>query len=302
MPTFARVFGRGPPSPAPTVTTTNDDPLVPTDAHVGRTALTVADLDATVAFYRDVVGLAVLSRDDAGAELGVEDRPLLVLERDENAAPRRRTEAGLFHTAIRVPDRDALGAALERVREQWRLDGASDHYVSEALYLRDPEDNGVEIYADRPREEWPRGDDGRIEMGTVRLDVEALAALSDGSDRMPPVTDVGHVHLETTSVPAARSFYVDTLGLTVQSQQPSALFLAAGDYHHHIGVNAWNDRTEPAGDRGLAWVELVVPDQDALARLRRGLEESGVATSERPDGFAVTAPDDIRLRFRAARD
>lgn len=282
------------------MTHATDDPIVPDDARIGRTALTVGDLDATVAFYRDLVGLTVQSRDASGARLGVDGTPILVLERDETARPRKDTAAGLFHNAIRVPSRTALGAALDRVRDRWRLDGASDHFVSEALYLRDPEDNGVEIYADRPRSEWPRAEDGSIEMGTVRLDLEDLAAQSDGAERAPAGTDIGHVHLEATSLADARAFYADALGLRVQSEEPSALFLAAGDYHHHLGVNTWNGRSEPTGDRGLAWFEVLVPDEATLAEVGRRLDDAGVPSRERPDGIELTGPDEVRLRVRAA--
>jgi len=272
--------------------------IVPETARVGRTALTVTDLDETVDFYRDVVGLAVLTRTETEATLGVDGTPLLVLERDADAPPRSRGQAGLFHNAFRVPTRAALGAALERIRDRWQLDGASDHDVSEALYLTDPEDNGVEIYADRPREEWPRADDGTVEMGTAPLDLDALAAESDRATAVPAGTTVGHVHLEASSLDAARAFYVDALGLGVQVASSQALFLAAGDYHHHLGVNAWNGRSEPAGRRGLAWFEFVVPDEETLTTVRRRLDGSEIATSERADGIELTGPDGIPVRIR----
>lgn len=276
-----------------------DAPIVPEAAHVGRTALVVADLGETVAFYRDVVGLTVQSRDETAVTLGVDGTSLLVLEQDADAPARRRDQAGLFHTAFKVPDRTALGAALDRIQDHWQLGGASDHYVSEALYLTDPEDNGVEIYVDRPKAEWPRAADGTIQMGTVRLDVDDVAAESDGATDAPAGTTVGHVHLETTDIAAAREFYVDTLGLRAQTEGPSALFASAGDYHHHLGVNAWNGRSAPAGGRGLAWAEFVLPDEDALAAARRRLDDAGVAVTDVADGVELAAPDGIGLRLRA---
>lgn len=274
------------------------EPIIPKTARIGRTALVVADLDAMVDFYRDVVGLSVRRRTKTEATLGISETPLLVLTEDETAASRRREQAGLFHNAFKVPSRTALGAALDRIREHWKLDGASDHYVSEALYLTDPEDNGVEIYTDRPREEWPRASGGRIQIGTVPLDLDDIAAKSNGKTAAPSGTTVGHVHLEASSIRTAREFYAETLGLRVQTEVRSALFLAAGDYHHHLGVNTWNGRSQPAGGRGLAWFEFVVPDDETLATVRRRLEDADIAATDRGDSLEVTDPDEISIRIR----
>ncbi|SFR64693.1 VOC family protein [Halogeometricum limi] len=271
--------------------------IVPDHARIGRTSLTVSDLDEVVAFYRDVVGLAVQSRTESEATLGAGEMPLLVLTRDEDAPPRTSDQTGLFHNAFLVPSRAALGAALERIRDRWELDGASDHYVSEALYLSDPEGNGVEIYADRSREEWPRTADGRVRIGTIPLDLSTLASRSDGSEEVPPETTTGHVHLEVSSLAAARTFYVDTLGLRLQTELSNALFVAAGDYHHHLGLNTWNGRSTPVGGRGLAWFEVVVADAETLSTVRRRLADDGVSTADRETGFAVVDPDGITIRF-----
>ena len=280
------------------MTNTASPTPLPDATRLGRSALRVADLDEMIEFYRTVVGLSVRSRGETRATLGVDDTPLLVLLRDADAAPRTDRQAGLFHTAFRVPSRTALGAALERVRDHWTLEGASDHLVSEALYLSDPEGNGVEIYCDRPREEWPRSDDGTVEMSTLPLDVDAIVSQSDSAADAPAGTDLGHVHLETTSLSAAREFYVETLGLGVQIDSDAALFLAAGDYHHHVGINTWNGRSEPAGGRGLAWFEIVVPSSDALAALRERLADAGVAVTDRSDGVEIADPDGIGIRLR----
>ncbi|QPV61638.1 VOC family protein [Halosimplex litoreum] len=282
-----------------TAASETDEPTVPATARLGRTALTVADLDETVAFYRDVVGLAVQARSERAATLGAGGSPVLELLADADAPPRDRTQAGLFHTAVRVPDRAALGAALERIRDRGTLDGASDHYVSEALYCTDPEGNGVEIYTDRPREAWPRADDGTVEIGTAPLDLNALAAESDGAAEASPETDPGHVHLEVTSLDRTRAFYADRLGLGVQTETRGASFLAAGGYHHHVGVNVWNGRTDPAGGRGLAWFEFLLPDAEAVATARRRLSEADAPVTDREPGFEVRDPDGIAVRFRA---
>jgi len=262
--------------------------------HVDRVALRVADLERTTAFYEDVIGLETLERDADRAVLGV-DAPLLVLLAAPDRPPREPAETGLFHTAFRVPSRTALGDALARIEDGWRLDGASDHHVSEALYLRDPEDNGVEVYHDRPRPDWPVADDGTVEMDTLPLALDSLRDAAVGSDRCPSGTDVGHVHLEVSSLSAARSFYVDRLGLGVRQSTPSALFLAFGAYHHHVGCNTWNGRSSPAEGRGLAWVELVADDPAAI-RARFDAE----TVAERSDGIEVCDPDGLAIRVRGA--
>jgi len=287
---------------------------LPAGTRIGRAALRVADLGETTAFYRDVVGLAVLDRDGDEAVLGVGDEELLVLRRDPDAPERGPTDAGLFHTAFRVPSRAALGEALGRVRDRWRLDGASDHLVSEALYLDDPEGNGVEIYRDRSREEWPLADDGTVRMATEPLDVEEVAAAAGGEsgeasdssvDRVPPGTDVGHVHLEVTSLSAFEAVYVDGLGFEVGMTGPDVRFVAAGGYHHHLGANTWRGRTRPASGRGLAWFEVVVPDDAALDAVRTRLDAAAsdgaveFAVEEREGGIAVIDGDGIEVRIRA---
>ncbi|WP_247731041.1 VOC family protein [Halovivax limisalsi] len=270
---------------------------LPPETRIGRTALAVADREEMTAFYRDVVGLDVLDRADDSATLGTANAPLLVL--DATDAPDRRPEtAGLFHTAFRVPTRAALGDALGRLRADRHLSGASDHGVSEALYTTDPEGNGVEIYRDFPREAWPRTDDGRVGIYTKPLDLDPIVAASTGEAGAPPETDVGHVHLEVTSLERFREFYVDLLGFEVQTDLPAALFVSAGGYHHHLGANTWNGRTEPAGERGLAWFEVVLPDGESLDALRERIAESEYEETDSDAGFAVSGPDEIEARFR----
>ncbi|USZ71861.1 VOC family protein [Natronosalvus halobius] len=275
---------------------------LPGSTRIGRTALTVANLEKSIEFYRDVVGLVVRAKSEAAATLGTETEPLLELRRDADAQPRNRNQAGLFHNAFEVTSRAALGATLERIRDRWTLNGASDHYVSEALYLDDPEGNGVEIYCDRPQSAWPRRDDGTVRIGTIPLDLEAVAAESDRAATVPDGTTVGHVHLETTSLEAAREFYVETLGFQVQTEIHGALFVSAGGYHHHLGVNAWAGRSQPrpADGRGLAWVELLVPSTTALETIRDRLDVTGVSVTERESGFETTDPDGVTVRIRIA--
>jgi catechol 2,3-dioxygenase len=273
---------------------------LPDGTRPGRVALRVNDRARLTEFYATVVGLEVGREDGDRTVLGAGGTPLLELCEDPAAPERSPEETGLFHTAFRVPSRAALGAALERVEREWRLDGASDHLVSEALYLSDPEDNGVEIYRDRPREDWPAAADGRVEMETLGLDLDPLRDLGEAAATAPPATTVGHVHLEVADLPAARDFY-RTLGLRVRQQYgTSAAFLAAGDYHHHVGVNVWNGRSASLAGRGLAWFELVVPDEGDLAAVRERVDRRDV-TRTASDALEVTDPDGISLRLRSRR-
>jgi catechol 2,3-dioxygenase len=197
------------------------------------------------------------------------------------ATPAPTFSTGLFHLAILVPDRAELSRALRRVIEQgWRLTGASDHLVSEALYLRDPEGNGIEIYRDRPRDQW--GHEGNeIRMATLPLDLDSV--LNEAGDQpangMPGGTTMGHVHLQVADIPAAEAFYNGALGLDVMVRSyPGALFVSAGGYHHHIGLNTWQSQgapPPPEGSLGLDFYELVVPDAAARDEAAGRVAESG---------------------------
>ena len=208
---------------------------------------------------------------DGVVALGVDGRPLVELVADPDAPARPPHTTGLFHLAILVPTRADLARALRRLAATgWRLSGASDHLVSEALYLSDPEGNGIELYRDRPRDEWPIAD-GALRMDTLPLDLGSLLSEDDGGssdDGMPAGTVLGHVHLQVAELDPAETFWVDALGLDVTVRgYPGALFTSAGGYHHHVGLNTWagvGAARPPAGSRGLVRFELVVPDADAL--------------------------------------
>ncbi|GAA0663687.1 VOC family protein [Natronoarchaeum mannanilyticum] len=270
---------------------------LPSGTRMGRVRLRVNDVDEQVEFYRRVVGVPTVDRGDGRATLRAGEETLLELIEDPEAPDRPRSAAGLFHVAIRVPDRDALADALARVRAEWTLSGAADHDASEALYLTDPEGNGIELYCDRPREEWPRVEDGRVDIGTAPLDMDSLAG-GDADAALPRGTDVGHVHLEVSTLAPSRSFYVDALGFDVSGTfDDGAAFLAAGDYHHHLALNTWNGRTEPVSEhRGLVGFDVVVPDAEAMAATRRRLEGHSVAVERRGDHLRIEDPDGIGVR------
>ncbi|MFB6310111.1 MAG: VOC family protein [Salinirussus sp.] len=273
---------------------------LPAATRIGRVALRVGELDRVREFYETVVGLDTLEQRPDGADLGVDGTVLLRLSERPDLPARNRAETGLFHTAFRFPTRSSLGAALERVDAHAQLTGASDHLVSEALYLDDPEGNGVELYRDRPRSEWSIDDDGRIEMATLPLDLDAIRDDANESPA-PPETTIGHVHLEVSDIDASQAFYGDTIGLGVkQTYGDDAIFLAAGQYHHHVGANVWNGRTDPGTGLGLDWFEMLVPN--GLDAIREQLSTAGYELTPIDTGIAVEDPDGIELRIRPDTD
>lgn len=271
------------------------EPL-PDDTRLGRTALRVTDIEATTEFYTSVVGLTTLDRTEHRRVLGA-DTPCLVLEHDPEAAERRDSATGLYHTAFRVPSQPALGDALHRIRTHWTLDGASDHGVSQALYLSDPEGNGVEIYRDYPRDSWPFTAEGRVDMRTDPLDLMPLESIADGHPDAPAGTTVGHIHLEVSSLETFRSLYVDRLGFEVQATVPDAAFIGAGGYHHHIGANTWHNRSTPQSGRGLDWFEIVVPDDDTMTAIRSRLDDWDGTVTETDESLVITDHDAIEVHI-----
>jgi catechol 2,3-dioxygenase len=270
---------------------------------VGGVALAVRDLMRVEAFYREVLGFGVTDRTAEIVRLGAGGVGFLDLLHRPTALPDDPATAGLFHTAFLLPSRADLGRWLAHAgRLRQALDGAADHLVSEALYLSDPEGNGVEVYADRPRARWRwrDGPDGRrVEMATQPLDIEGLLAEADGAwAGAPEGTRVGHVHLRVGDVAEAVRFYGGRLGMDVIATRPGTAFLSTGGYHHHVAVNAW--RSAGAGRRdearaGLAWVAVEAADERGLAGVARG---SG--TAEVAEG-GLRDPWDTELRLRPAR-
>jgi catechol 2,3-dioxygenase len=229
---------------------------------IGAVRLRVADLERQRAYYEKAIGLKTLEHDGEVVRLGA-DTPLLELVGDPDAPPAPPRSTGLFHVAVLVPSRADLARAVRRVVDSGeRFTGASDHFVSEALYLRDPEGNGIELYRDRPREQWEHEPSGEIRMGTVALDIDAVMAELPGGDDsgMPDGTVVGHVHLQVSELEPIEAFYAGELGLDVTVRSyPGAVFLSRGGYHHHVGANTWassGGSPPPPGSRGLEWFEL----------------------------------------------
>jgi catechol 2,3-dioxygenase len=282
--------------------------VIPPDTTVGKVRLRVADLDDLTTFYERVVGLDEVERGADIARLGPADgEPLIELVGAPDAPPAPSFSTGLFHLAILVPDRAELARSLQRVAGAgWRLTGASDHLVSEAIYLQDPEGNGIEIYRDRPREEWRRNGD-ELAMATLPLDLESVLGELDPSERaagaMPSGTTMGHVHLQVADIPAAEAFYNRALGLDVMVRSyPGALFLAAGGYHHHLGLNTWQSQGAPAppeGALGLDRYELVLPNAAERDSAAGRLAAAGVDPERLDEGVVATDPSGNRVLLTA---
>jgi catechol 2,3-dioxygenase len=284
---------------------------------IGSVRLAVGDVPRSIDFYERVLGLPLISHDEGDALLGPErEHPSLALTGLERPARAPAHSTGLFHVAWLHPSRAALAATVRRiVRGGWRIDGASDHGVSEALYLSDPDGLGIEIYADRPREQWQRPVGGPgVRMVTLPLDVEDLLAQAPAeqapAEPTPAVakgTVIGHVHLKVSDVARAVAFYRDALGFSEQARLPSAAFLSAGCYHHHVGLNSWQSEgaSAPAENApGLRLVEFALADADALAWLQRRLADAPggpFPVQREPDRLSVSDPDGHLLTFIAER-
>jgi catechol 2,3-dioxygenase len=253
-------------------------PALPATLRLGAVHITVTDLDRSVGFYQDAIGLRQHSREGETAAMGAGGEDLLVLHEAPFARPAGR-HAGLYHFALLQPSREELARALVRLANtRTRIEGASDHGISEAIYLPDPDGNGIELAADRPRAAWPEGWDGRPEP----LDLHALLGLVAGEEphrHADPGLVVGHLHLHVGDIERGLAFYRDIVGFEVQTLMPSAAFVSAGGYHHHLGFNIWrgpNVPPSPAGAVGLReWTVVLEPD--ALAELLRRLDAAGVA-------------------------
>jgi len=275
--------------------------------------LAVSDLSRSVDFYERVLGLPVLAReDDTRALLGPDsERPALELTQIDSPVPAPPGSTGMFHVAWLHPSRSGLAASVLRVAaSRWPLEGASDHGVSEAIYLSDPDGLGIELYVDRPRESWERGANGQgVVMYTAPLDLDDLLAQAPAG-QTPAVEDgtaIGHVHLKVSDVARAAGFYRDVLGFQEQAQLPSAAFLAAGGYHHHVGLNSWQSqggRPAPDDAPGLRGVAFELASSDALELLESavaGVPSTPLLTHGEDGGFSVHDPDCQLLTFTSSQ-
>ncbi len=277
---------------------------LPDAAHVGRVRLQVSDLTRSIAYYEKVLGLRVLHRGDSIATLGVSDgdRPLIGLEELPGARRvRKRGLLGLYHFAVLLPHRASLGKFVAHLAEIGERAGMSDHRVSEAIYLTDPDGLGIEVYADRPRDTWVI-ESQQIQMATNPLDVGDLVIAARGErwTEAPRGTVIGHVHFFVGDIVEAERFYHAGLGLDkIVWNYPGALFMSAGGYHHHVGTNTWAAGSPPASAedaRLLDW-ELVLPGNESVSAALASIESAGFVV-ERQNGIGfATDPWGIRVRL-----
>ncbi len=278
---------------------------------MGTVRLTVSDLSRSREFYERALGLRAVELEDGAVALGAPDGPALVeLYGDSAARALDRRATGLFHLAVLVPSRRDLALALRRLADgRWPLDGASDHLVSEALYLSDPDGNGIEIYRDRPREQWQQVD-GQLQMATLPLDLRGVLGELSADDPpqplVPPGTRIGHTHLQVSELERTEEFYAGVLGFDVVVRgYPGALFVSAGGYHHHIGLNTWHSAgSGPAapGSAGLRSFEVVLPGSGELEAVLGRVSDAGLPT-EPVSGRGTTVvrdPSGIAVELRAA--
>lgn len=265
---------------------------------VGAVALTVADLERSKAFYAGTLGMQVQAESQDSLQLGADGQVLLKLKVLPGAKPARKV-AGLYHFAVLLPSRPALAEVLlQLARTGGRIQGVADHGVSEAIYLADPDGNGIEIYRDLPEREWPRLPEGGLEMVTEELDVEGVIASLNGEQPewrgLPAGTRMGHVHLHVSDLASAEAFYTQVIGLKlVQRYGPSAAFLASGRYHHHVGINTWAGQgapPPPAGSTGLRWFELVFANAAGLQAALERAKAAGLEPAEQEGGYLVKDP------------
>lgn len=279
---------------------------LPEETHIGRVRLQVADLERSISYYRTVIGMRLLNQTATSAELGPHDEDRVLIQLDERKNARtvsRRGLLGLYHFAILLPDRSALGAFVQHLSDIGAYAGMSDHLVSEAVYLTDPDGLGIEVYADRDRSTWTAVND-QIEMTTKPLDVQNLIAAAKGRTwtGIPAGTVIGHVHLYVGDIDKAADFYHSGLGFDkIVWNYPGALFMSAGGYHHHLGVNTWAQGSPPATDedaRLLDW-ELVLPDSASAEEAAAALEKAGYALERSGDAVRARDPWGTALKFHS---
>lgn len=268
------------------------------DTHIGNVTLKVRDLQKLIQFYTETIGLKILTRSDSAAQLSADGtKPLLTLESNPKLEQRPVRSAGLYHLALLVPTRKDLANVLQHfIQSETRLAGASNHKFSEAIYLQDPENNGIEVYRDVDRKDWVRDEKGKLPAVSEPLDVQGLLDEAENKkwNGLPEKTVMGHVHLNVTNIPEAEEFYMNVLGFEEQTRMAHhALFISAGGYHHHIALNIWNGPNaipSPIDATGLLHYEIVVPSAEVLDDLINSLEQHNISFIAEPNSIFVKDP------------
>lgn len=273
---------------------------------IDRAGLRVRNLEGMILFYQQVIGLQLISRSKRTALLGIGGAGLLELVQDLGATPAPPKAAGLYHLAFEMPTRQELARWIVHVaRHHFQVSGLADHKVTESVYLNDPEGNGVEVYADRPENQWVWSGD-QVAMGVFDLEVDPLLQLADRDERFsiaPPAMRIGHIHLKVGDLAAAEAFYSGLIGFDVTRRAPGVVFMSSGKYHHHLAANVWE--SQGAGRHsdkvlGLFWFSIIAADRSIVEDRAARLRNAGVAFSETPGGLSVQDPWRHEVRLRPA--
>ena len=274
-----------------------------TPLHIGTVGLVARNLDLLTDYYKNLLGLTVQERTLKLAKLGVNGVTLIEIEHRPDAKPDDQRTAGLYHTAFLMPTRqDHARWILHIAKNRVPITGASDHGVSEAFYLDDPEGNGIEVYNDRPQDKWQR-QDGLIVMATKQLDIEAILREVEPAATYPAAPEglrIGHIHLRVGDVEQAEQFYRGAVGLDLTRRRGGATFMSSGGYHHHVGANVWHSEGATARDperAGLAWFSMEARDGAALEAATSRLKAAHAAVTPIPSGVETADPWGTRVRF-----
>lgn len=275
---------------------------------VGQVNLKVQDLQRSLTFYKDVIGFKVYEQTEKSAKLTADGKTVLLsIEQPEDVIPKQGRAAGLYHFALLLPERADLGRVLKQLLQVgYPLQGASDHLVSEALYLADPDGNGIEIYTDRPASEW-EWKDSSVVMATEAMDAESVLAegMPGSWGGLPEGTVMGHIHLHVSELGKIADFYINGLGFEVVCRYGSqALFISSGKYHHHIGLNTWNGVGAPvpaANSVGLESYTLMLPNEESVKETVAQLEKIGAAVNDVNGSFVTSDPSGNRIILQAVK-
>ncbi|WP_462409838.1 VOC family protein [Neobacillus sp. Marseille-QA0830] len=268
---------------------------------VGEVNIKVKNLEYSTTFYQNVIGLKVLEKTDRKTVLTTDGKTaLLTLEQPNDVISKPQQTAGLYHFAILLPTRADLSVFLRHILEIRYPLGAGDHYVSEALYLNDPDGNGIEVYRDRPSSEWT-WKNGLVDMATEEVDAEGILAESNAEwNGLPAGTVMGHIHLHVSDLAASQEFYTKGLGFDIVSHYPQAVFLSTGGYHHHIAINTWQGvgaPTPPNNSVGLNWYTLVFPDEAAREKAVQRLNSLHAPVEKKADDYVTNDPAGNKIRL-----
>lgn len=266
--------------------------VLPDATSMGAVTLYVQDLSKVADFYVDKVGLFIRTQTENRMSIGTEKREILILEQRSLPYPSSQS-AGLYHTAILFESKTALAKSLQRLLSTvpHLFEGSGDHLVSQAFYFHDPEGNGVELYVDRPRDQW-KWQNGQVEIATLYIDPEEFIKENTTPQSTPVQTMVGHVHLKVGDIPTAKNFYVNVLGFDITAEMPTALFVSAGGYHHHLGMNTWESlgsgkRTETLG---LGRFTILLGKEEAVQNLVSRLNDAHINVEKQENSFVTQDP------------